>query len=222
MPLSPGRKALILYSLIRAKVYIQNTIQRRHYWDAWCLESQYPALRCWAPTTRHCAGGGYRESHPPCALLRLTLSREPLRLANRETLRTGTDFNSVLNGPCVALRGTRGRCLPLFKPKSQSVGKQPELQHRAKVSSHALQKWPQDSLQWPGRHLQLHGKWLTATHLGPSKLGEMGSALPYFFGKPPNQPVRGTCPPACSDTLCDRRTDALGQRESMWQFIHYV
>lgn len=67
--------------------------------------------------------------------------------------------------------------------------------------------------QWPGRHSELHGKWLTAADLCPSKLGEMGTALPYFFGKLPNQPLTGMGPLTCSDTLCNRRTDSFRQRE---------
>lgn len=75
---------------------------------------------------------------------------------------------------------------------------------------------------WSGPHSVLHGKWLTAAHLGPSKLGKMGTGLPYFFGKLPNQPLTGMGPLTCSDTLCDRRTDSFRQRERKWQFIHHV
>lgn len=144
MPLNPGRKALSLYSLVRAKVHIQKVTQRRHCRDAWCLESQHPALRCWAPTPRHRAGGGYRESHPPCVLLRLTLRREPLRLAKRETWGQA-QILTVLNGPRAILQ-VIGRRLPLFKPKSQSLEKQPELQHRAEVSSCVCKNAPRTAV----------------------------------------------------------------------------
>lgn len=106
-----------------------------HCRDAWCFRSQSPALQCWASSTRLCTGGGYGELHPACELLRQTPSREPLQSANRATLRTGTAFNSVLNGPHVVLRVT-GRHLCLFTPKPQYLGKQFKLQHRAEVSSH--------------------------------------------------------------------------------------
>lgn len=184
MPLSPGRKALSLYSLVRAKVYIQKAIQRQHCGDAWCLESQNSAMQCRAPTAGHCAGGGYREQHPPCALLRLTLSKEPLQVANRETLQTGTDFNSVLNGPCV-VRRVNGRCLPLFKSKSQPVGKQPKLQHRAEVSSHALQKltsgqstvaWSTFAVTWEVAYC--YSPW-------PFKTGRNGLCPSLFLWKAP-------------------------------------
>lgn len=67
--------------------------------------------------------------------------------------------------------------------------------------------------QWSGQHSEFHGKWLTAAHLSPSKLREMGTARPYFLGKLPNQPLTGMGPLTCSDTLCNRRTDSFRQRE---------
>jgi len=209
MPFSPGSKALSLYALVGAKIYMQKVIQRQHWGDAWCFRSQHPAPWCWAPTSKHCAGGGYGQAHPPCALLRLTLSAEPLWVANRETLRTGTDFNSVLNGQHVVVQSYRMAPPPL-QPKLLACRK------AAIITTQSRGVQPCFAKMTSG---QSTVKWLTAAHLGPSKLGEM--ALPDFFGKLPNQPVPGTFLPTCSDALC-HRTDYVRQRENKWRFIHYV
>lgn len=144
MLLSFARKICSLYSwLVRAKVYIQKVIQR---WDAGMyLEKPHPAWWCWASSGR-CAGGGYRES--TLCTAENDSEQRGLQQQTGKPWGQAQIFNSTLKAPCVVL-WVIGRCLPFLKSKSQSVGILPKLQHEAEVSSRALEKWPQDSLEWP-------------------------------------------------------------------------